>query len=136
MALSNTARVRTRKYSDIDLDFTPHPVTKDLVVKTNEEAVKRAVRNLISTNAFERPFHSDIGGDVRALLFENVDIFTASTLETRIRFQLEKYEPRVETLNINVFPDIDANGFNVTLEFLIKNLPNPVTVEVFLEKLR
>ncbi len=136
MALSNTARVRTRKYSDIDLDFTPHPVTKDLVVKTNEEAVKRAVRNLISTNAFERPFHSEIGGDVRALLFENVDEFTASTLETRIEYQIKNFEPRVKILNIIVFADINANGFNVKLEFLIKNLPNPVTVEVFLEKLR
>ena len=136
MALSNIARVRTRKYSDIDLDFTPHPVTKDLVVKTNEEAVKRAVRNLILTNAFERPFYSEIGGDVRALLFENVDVFTATRLETRIRFQLQNFEPRVETLNVIVLANLDSNGFDVTLEFLIKNLPNPVTVDIFLEKIR
>lgn len=136
MAISNVARVRTRKYSDIDLDFIPHPVTKDLVIKTNEDAVKRAVRNLILTNAYERPFHSEIGGNVRALLFENVDVFTAASLETRIKYQLENFEPRIETLNITVIGNLDTNGFDVKLEFLIKNLPNPVTIDVFLEKLR
>jgi len=130
------ARVRTRKYSDLDLDFIPHPVTKDVSIKTNEEAVKRAVRNLILTNKFERPFQPELGGNVRALLFENVDVFTATALEGRIRNQLEIYEPRVETLNVRVFADLDANGFRVVLEFLIKNLPEPVTLELFLDKLR
>lgn len=130
------ARARTRKYSDLDLDFIPHPVTKDVSIKTNEEAVKRAVRNLILTNKFERPFQPELGGNVRALLFENVDVFTATALEGRIRNQLEIYEPRVETLNVRVFADLDANGFRVVLEFLIKNLPEPVTLELFLDKLR
>lgn len=130
------ARVRTRRYSDLDLDFIPHPVTKDVSIKTNEEAVKRAVRNLILTNKFERPFQPELGGNVRALLFENVDVFTATALEGRIRNQLEIYEPRVETLNVRVFADLDANGFRVVLEFLIKNLPEPVTLELFLDKLR
>lgn len=130
------ARARTRKYSDFDLDFIPHPVTKDVSIKTNEEAVKRAVRNLILTNKFERPFQPELGGNVRALLFENVDVFTATALEGRIRNQLEIYEPRVETLNVRVFADLDANGFRVVLEFLIKNLPEPVTLELFLDKLR
>ena len=130
------ARARTRKYSDLDLDFIPHPVTKDVSIKTNEEAVKRAVRNLILANKFERPFQPELGGNVRALLFENVDVFTATALEGRIRNQLEIYEPRVETLNVRVFADLDANGFRVVLEFLIKNLPEPVTLELFLDKLR
>jgi|TARA_B110000467_G_scaffold31927_1_gene28841 phage baseplate assembly protein W len=132
----SAARVRTRRYSDLDLDFIPHPVTKDVSVKINEESVKRSVRNLILTNKFERPFHPEIGGNVRALLFENVDIFTATALEGQIRNQLEIYEPRVETLNVRVFANLDANGFRVVLEFLIKNLPEPVTLDLFLEKLR
>lgn len=132
----SAARVKTRRYSDLDLDFIPHPVTKDVSVKINEESVKRSVRNLILTNKFERPFHPEIGGNVRALLFENVDIFTATALEGQIRNQLEIYEPRVETLNVRVFANLDANGFRVVLEFLIKNLPEPVTLDLFLEKLR
>ena len=134
MAISNVARVRTRKYSDIDLDFIPHPVTKDLVIKTNEDAVKRAVRNLISTNAFERPFHSDIGGDVRALLFENVDIFTASTLETRIRFQLEKYEPRARIANITVRAKEDENAYEVQITYMPDNDVQETNLEVYLER--
>ena len=136
MAVSDKARVRTRQYSDIDLDFIPHPTTKDIVLKNNEEAVKRAVRNLILTNKFEKPFHPEVGGNIRALLFENVDIFTALSLQTKIQFQLEAFEPRIDIIHIGVTANLDANGFDVTIEFLIKNLANPVTLELFLDKLR
>ena len=126
----------TRSWSDLDLDFVAHPVTKDIVLKRDVEAVKRAVRNLILTNEYERPFQPNIDGGVTRHLFELSTPHTKHDIESAIRNCISNYEPRAEVIDVFVTGDLDKNGFNVTIEFRVINTPNPVTIELFLERLR
>ena len=126
----------TRRWYDLDLDFTAHPVTKDIVLKKDVEAVKRSVRNLVLTNPHERPFHPEIGSGITGILFENVSPTTAVVLQSEIRQVITNFEPRVRLIDISVLGDIDKNGYYVTIKFQVINIPNPVTIELFLERLR
>ena len=108
----------SRAFKDINLSFTPHPVTKDLTVLRNENAIKRSVRNIVQTIPTERFFNSILGSDVRDLLFDNfVDFGTASAIEDQIIISIENFEPRVDNLQVNVEPRPDQNEFEVTVSF-------------------
>ena len=126
----------TRSWADLDLDFTAHPVTKDIVLKKDVEAVKRSIRNLILTNQYERPFQPDIDGGVTRHLFELSTPHTIHNIESAIKNCIYNYEPRAEVLDVFVTGDLDNNGFHVSLSFRVINTPDPVTVELFLERLR
>ena len=126
----------TRKWVDLDLDFNSHPITRDIVVKTDVEAIKRSVRNLVLTDPFERPFHPEIGSGIRGTLFELVSPTTAVVLQSQIRSVLTNFEPRVLLIDIIVRGDIDSNGYHIVIEFQPINTPDPVTIELFLERLR
>ena len=129
-------KTNTRNWSDLDLDFLSHPTTNDIVKKKDVEAIKRSVRNLILTNKFERPFHPEIGSDITATLFEIVSPTTAVVLQSAIREVLTNFEPRVRLIDISVLGDIDKNGYYVTIKFQPINIPEPVKVDLFLERLR
>ena len=108
----------SRAFKDINLSFTPHPVTKDLTVLRNENAIKRSVRNIVQTIPTERFFNSIIGSDVRNLLFDNfVDFGTASAIEDQITIAIQNFEPRVDNLQVNVVPRPDQNEFDVNVLF-------------------
>ena len=126
----------TRRWADLDLDFTAHPVTKDIVLKKDVEAVKRSIRNLILTNRYDRPFKPNIDGGVTRHLFELSTPHTIHNIESAIKNCIYNYEPRAEVINVFVAGDLDNNGFNVSLTFRVINTPDPVTVELFLERLR
>lgn len=128
--------LNTRQWSDLDLDFTRHPVTNDVVRKLNVESIKRSVKNLILTNKYERLFHPEIGSGIASLLFELVSPTTATVLESTIRQTLNNYEPRIIINTITILGDIDRNGYNVTIVFTTINTLQPVTIEFFLERLR
>jgi hypothetical protein len=125
-----------RVWTDLDLDFGKHPISDDINKKRGVEAIKRSVRNLILTNKYERPFNPDLGSGIQAILFELVTPTTANVLELTIREVLENYEPRIIVDNITILGDIDKNGYYVTLEFTPINTLQPVTIELFLERLR
>jgi hypothetical protein len=126
----------SRRWSDLDLDFQAHPVTKDIVTKTDVEAVKRSVRNLILTNKYERPFQPQIDGGVTRHLFELGTPMTKHNVKSAIELAVANFEPRAEVISVFVGGDLDRNGFDVTIEFRVVNHPNPVTIELFLERLR
>ncbi len=128
--------LNVRQWSDLDLDFTRHPVTNDVVRKLNVESIKRSVKNLILTNKYERLFHPEIGSGIASLLFELVSPTTATVLESTIRQTLNNYEPRIIINTITILGDIDRNGYNVTIVFTTINTLQPVTIEFFLERLR
>ena len=108
----------SRAFKDINLSFTPHPVTKDLTVLRNENAIKRSVRNIVQTIPTERFFNSVLGSDVRNLLFDNfVDFGTASAIEDQIKVSIENFEPRADNLQVNVEPRPDQNEFEVNVIF-------------------
>ena len=134
--LSNNSKRSTRIYKDLDLDFGRNIVTNDVNKLTDVEAVKRSVRNLINTNHFERPFHPEIGGNVRALLFENMTPLTALNLQRKIEEVLNNFEPRAKITQILADPDIDRNGYRLEIRFYVIGIQNPITVETFLERLR
>jgi phage baseplate assembly protein W len=127
---------RKPDYSDLDLDFLRHPTTSDVSIKTGNEAIKRSIRNLVFTNFYDRPFRSYIGGHVRKLLFDNIDSFTPQLIETSILSTINNFEPRVKDVVVRVSVDFDRNGFNVELQYVIKNREEPVITSIFLERIR
>jgi phage baseplate assembly protein W len=127
---------RQPDYSDLDLDFMINPITGDINKKKGNDAVKRSIRNLIFTSYYERPFNSSLGSDVPRLLFDNVDIVTASLLEDAIGKLINIYEPRVQLTSLTAYADIDNNGFNIQMEYVILNTETPATFNLFLEKIR
>ena len=107
----------SRSFKDISLSFDPHPITKDLPVLRNENAIRRSVRNLVETIPTERVFNSLLGSDVRASLFEFVDYGTASIIQDQILTTLRNFEPRIENVQVEVNPQPDLNSFNVIVVF-------------------
>lgn len=125
-----------RSYRDLDLNFTAHPVKKDVSLHLNEKAVINSVKNLVSTNFYERPFQPELGSSIRALLFEPVDSVFGASIERRLLDVVNNYEPRVSVESIVAIPAPDENGYRVTMTFFIVNLPNPITINFFLERIR
>ena len=109
----------SRGFKDISLSFTPHPVTKDLTVIKNENAIKKSVRNLVQTIPRERFFNSNLGTDIRSSLFDFVDFGTASVIQNQIETTLSNYEPRIDNLNVEVNPRPDNNEFEVNVFYEI-----------------
>ena len=116
---------KSRAFKDISLSFSPHPVTKDLPVLTNERAIVRSVRNLVETIPTERFFNSLIGADIRGSLFENFTISTVSLIEDQIRTTVANFEPRVENLTIEVDGQPDNHSIDVNVIFDISGLDVP-----------
>ena len=107
----------SRTFKDISLSFDPHPITKDLPVLKNEAAIRRSVRNIVQTIPTEKFFNPLFGSDVRGSLFEFVDFGTASVISDQIQISIENFEPRVDNLQVKVFPRPDQNEFEVTVVF-------------------
>ena len=107
----------SRSFKDISLSFEPHPVTKDLPILKNQNAIMRSIRNLVETIPSERFFDVNIGSNVRSSLFDFVDYGTASIIETQIKTTIRNFEPRVTNVNVSVSPNPDSNEFEVTVIF-------------------
>ena len=133
---TNNSSRSNKTYSDLNLNFTKNPATNDVARLTDIEAVKRAVRNLVLTNQFERPFHPEIGSSIRDLLFETITPLNAVLLEDRIREVIVNFEPRAELTGIQVFDEIDNNQYRVIINFRVINSPEDVTITEFLQRLR
>ena len=125
-----------RQYKDLSLTFARNPVTNDVVAVTGEEAVKRSVKNLLYTMAGEVPFFPNFGSTLHALLFEPVDAITVISLEDSIRTTLEAFEPRIRIVTLDIIPRPDELGYDVYLTIRLVNLPEPITLSVFLKRLR
>lgn len=127
----------SRSFRDISLSFIPHPITNDLTILRNENAIVRSVRNLVETVPRERFFNSTIGSNVRSSLFDFVDFGTAANIKKQIETVIENYEPRVDNLIIEVDPKPDDNSFEVTLIFDIVGQDFPTqTINFILEATR
>ena len=127
---------KARFYRDIDLAFAVNPFTKDVYVKTNEEAVRTAIKNLVLTQNYERPFHPEIGSPIYGLLFEPFTPLIKNTLEKLISQVITNYEPRATLLGVTVTDDLDQNSLDVQIDFRINNIERPITVNVNLQRTR
>jgi phage baseplate assembly protein W len=126
----------TREYKDLDLNFLVHPVRKDINKLTNQMAIINSIKNIILTSHYEKPFNPDFGSNVRKLLFENLDVITASALEREIEQTISNFEPRVRATSVRAIPDFNNNGFSIQMEFYIINQTSPVSISFLLERLR
>ena len=122
----------SRAFKDISLSFTPHPVTKDLTILKNENAIKKSVINLVQTIPSERFFNSVLGSEVRDSLFDFVDFGTASVIQDQILNTIENFEPRVDDVSVEVEPRPDTNEFEVTVFFTIVGQETPVQEFTFI----
>lgn len=132
----STSKRNSRRFRDIDLDFTRNVVTNDVNVVEDVIAIKRAVKNLIQTNFYERPFRPELGCGIRELLFENFTPMTKIFLQRKIEEVILNYEPRVDLQNVAVDDDQDNNRLVVDIYFYIVGVPGPQKVSTFLERVR
>ena len=126
----------TRQFSDLNLLFSRHPVTGDVTKKVDEEAIKASLRNLISTRHYERPFHPEIGCQIHGLLFENFTPVTLQVMKRTIFDAINKFEPRVTVLEVNIRDRADENRLDLDIIFKINNSERPVTLSTFLSRVR
>jgi phage baseplate assembly protein W len=126
----------TNLYSDLDFTFNLVPGSKDVARSFDDQAVIRSVRNLLLTNFYERPFQTNIGGNIDKLLFEPATNLTASLIKTEIENVITNYEPRVQIEDITVTGNIDENSFTINLTFYIGNNTLPTSVNLLLERSR
>ena len=133
---TNESQRSSRIYKDLNLDFQKNTATKDIQKITDIEAVKRSVRNLINLNHYEKPFHPEIGSNLRAMLFENITPQMNHIISKQIDNLIRNFEPRCRLVQVNTQPDLDRNRYACQISFYVVNHPEPVAVETFLERLR
>jgi len=102
-------------FKDVSMTFQTNPLTKDLIVLKNENAIARSVKNIVFTVPGEKPFNPEFGSRITESLFENIDDITASQIETELRDSISRFEPRVSIKKLDVNANIDENGFDVTI---------------------
>jgi phage baseplate assembly protein W len=135
-SVTNNSKRSVKVYKDLNLDFQQNSATKDIQKITDVESVKRSVRNLINLNYYEKPFHPEIGSNLRGLLFENITAQISHYMSKQIELLIRNYEPRCRMVEVVNRPDMDRNGYSVSVSFYVVNTPDPIQVETFLERLR
>ena len=134
---TNDSERSSQVFKDFNFNFTRHPVTGDIAKLTNISAVKASVKNLVMTNFYERPFHPEIGSDVRGALFEPMTPQVASRLGRNIEDVIVNFEPRAELISVIVNARIDRNAYEATIKFNVVNSEtDEQTLNLFLERLR
>jgi len=133
---TNESTRSSRIFKDLNLDFQQNTATKDIQKLKDIEAVKRSVRNLINTNHYEKPFHPEIGSNLRAMLFELMTPQMNHVISKQIENLINNYEPRCNLTQVHTQPMFDRNGYSVQVSFMVNNHQEPVIVESFLERLR
>ena len=119
-----TQRV-SKGFKDVSMSFKYNPLSGDLITLSNENAIARAVRNIVSTTPGEKFFDPDFGSSVGEILFENVDDITAVSIQDEIKSCLGNYEPRVELIDVFVDPNFDENQFDVKITYRIVGIDIP-----------
>ena len=130
---NKASRVARRWFTDIDINMKNHPTTGDVVLKYDLNAIKSSVRNLVSTNYYERPFKPGVGVNLRGMMFEldNTDILV---FEEGIERLINTFEPRVSISN--VITSADRHELDVTIHFTVGNSPEPHSLDIILERIR
>ena len=134
---NNDISRNVRQYSDLDLFFGRKSSDSDISKVTDIQAVKRSIRNLVLLNHFEKPFHPEIAGGIREMLFELMTPTVSAIIARKIEDVIKNYEPRARLVGVRASPDFDNNSYNVSIEFYVVNAPTElVDMSVMLERLR
>jgi len=133
MATPLTQRV---VYSDFFTDLDRHPIRSTVLRKTNVDAVKQSLRNLMLTDKGERLFQPNLGGNIRAMLFENITAQTFLTMQEHIRDVIEAHEPRADVIDVVIAQTSQEHEVQISIVFRVVNVQEPVTLELLLERVR
>ena len=135
--LQNTSDRNVTQYSDLDLFFGKKTSDNDISKITDVEAVKRSIRNLVQLNVYDKPFHPEVSGGVREMLFENMTPVVSTIIARQIEDVIENFEPRARLVSVRALPDFDRNAYEVQVAFYVVNTPTElVDLTVMLERLR
>lgn len=123
-------------FSDLDLSFEANPTTGDVFRVHDENAIKRAIKTLVLTNHYERPFHSELGTPIRNMLFENYSPMLVINIRKAIEYLIGNYEPRVELLDVVIDPYEDERQVDIGILFRIRNITSRLAVVVTVDRTR
>ena len=123
-------------YSDFHKDLRISPISKDIALLKDEDAVKQSIKNLILTDPGERLMQPYVGGCIKGLLFENITPGVLKVIETRCRDTINTFESRAELINVTASSSYDDNTVNVFIQFYIRNVDKPITLDLILERIR
>lgn len=132
------ARIVSRKkpHRDLDLSLKIHPIRKDIIPLKDDNAIKNALRNLLVSNFYDRPFSRDKGANLKGLLFEPADVITQITMRKNLETVIRKYEPRVAIRRITINDDPDNNSYRINVNFKIKENDTDESVTIVLRRLK
>ncbi len=134
--MAYTVNKTIKRFKDLNLSFTRHPITADVTVKTDVEAIKFAIRNLLRTKKYGVPFHPEIGSSLIGQLFENYTVAMKNIVTQEIGNVILNYEPRAELLDVLYQGVPHENRLNVVIVFRIINISEPITLNLLLERTR
>ena len=137
--VANVFTAKTKKinlYQDFKKNLEISPISPDITVWKDEDSVKESIKNLILTDRGERLMQPNIGGDINALLFENITPAILVLIQNQVRNTVELYEPRAELIDVVATSNIDDNTVRVKIVFYITNVQQPIKLDVFLERTR
>lgn len=126
----------TKIYSDIDFTFTRKPVSNDVALSYDAQAVARSIRNLLSCKHYERLWNPDLGSNIETILFEPISTSSKTSLENEVSELIDKYEPRVNLKSVVVKATPDSNAYNISLTYYLENATIPTTITILLERNR
>ena len=126
----------TRIYTDIDLNFNSNPVTGDIFVLSDTNSIASALKNLLLTAHYEKPFAPQYGCGIRYYLFEQISMITGNIIQKEIEQTISNYEPRINLQQVLVQPNPDESRYDITIVFFMVNNASPVTLNFFLERIR
>jgi len=134
---NNDITRNVRQYTDLDLFFGRKSSNSDISKVTDIQAVKRSIRNLVLLNPYEKPFHPEISGGIRGMLFELMTPITATIIAKKVEEVINNFEPRVRLVAVRATPDLDKNSYEMSIEFYVVNAPTElVDLSIMLERLR
>lgn len=129
-------RKAVNAFCDLDINFDRNPMSNDVALRREEEAIKRSLRNLIFLKRHEKPFHPEINSGVTDMLFELVDPVAVLELRSRISEMIRNYEPRVQNAIVDITDNIDRNEVRIVINFTIRNVQKVYNLSVVLERIR
>ena len=121
-------------YSDFDINFVDHPISGDIAIKRDSDAIKRSVRNIILTNHYERPFKPNFGANIRRLLFENIGVGITNKTAKKIAKALMILEPRISNVRFDI--QNVGNEMKVTIYYRIVNTERQQDIEFTISRVR
>jgi len=127
---------KKKPWRDLDLGLTVHPIRKDIIPLKDDAAIKNAVRNLLVTNAYERPFQPSLGANLKGFLFEPGDAITRINIKNRVSQTLKRHEPRIAVNSVDVIDRTEQNAYQINVSYTIKEYDTQENVQIILRRLK